>query len=221
MDTRTFQITLTGSAPLLMHMDNIPWADEMELWKNEAAKNKGTSKAGDDRTPAWRWIGCVYHDAGVIAIPADNLSRCIMEAAANFIVAKNKTFKEQTQSGMMFTEFGWPLLVDGKTVAMDAITKMRKSNDFHEQEEAVKKLGFSLYIKRAKVGTSKHIRVRPRFPRWSCQGTVQVWDPMITEKLLQDMFTFAGERKGLCDWRPGGKTPGPFGRFTASVTAIQ
>lgn len=220
-NTRTYRVTLTGTSPLLMHKDDIDWADKMDIWKLKASQTKGMSKAGDDRTPAWRWIGCVYSDESVLAIPADNLSRCFMEAGAAFLVpgAKNKTFKEQTQSGMVPGEMGWPLLVAGKPIEVGAINDLMKNENFTEHREAVVKMGFSLFVKRAKVGQSKHIRVRPRFNRWSASGTILVWDPQITEGVLRDILQFAGSRKGLCDWRPSSKTPGQFGRFTADVIA--
>src|SRR6516164_8996576 len=55
---RNVNVELTSKAPMLMHADNIEWADAMEEWKNEPS-NKAASKAGDDRTPPWRWIGCL------------------------------------------------------------------------------------------------------------------------------------------------------------------
>lgn len=217
--TRNYQVTLTGVTPLLMHKDDIDWADRMEQWKLKASQTKGMSKAGDDRTPAWRWLGCLYHDDDAVVVPADNISRCLMEAGAAFLVpgAKNKTFKEQTQSGMMPVEMGWQLLVDGEPIAMKPILELMKSEDFGVHREAVTKLGFSLFVKRAKVGASKHIRVRPRFDRWSASGTIAVWDPQITQQVLTDIVTFAGQRKGLGDWRPSSKTPGQFGRFSVKV----
>jgi len=220
--TRTYQVTITGTSPLLMHKDDIEWADRMEQWKLKASQTKGASRAGDDRTPAWRWIGCLYHDESTLVVPADNISRCLMEAGAAFLVpgAKNKTFKEQTQSGMMPVEMGWPLLIDGAPIACADVMRLLQSEDFQAHREAATKLNFSLFVKRAKVGASKHIRVRPRFDRWSASGTVAVWDPQITTQVLTDIVTFAGQRKGLGDWRPSSKTPGQFGRFTAQVKEI-
>lgn len=46
-----------------------------------------------------------------------------------------------------------------------------------------------------------------------------VSDEQITTAALQDIVTYAGQYKGLGDWRPGGKTPGPFGMFTATLKA--
>jgi hypothetical protein len=221
MTTKQYRVTITGKTPLLMHWDNIEWADKMEEWKNDPASKKD-SKAGDDRCPAWRWIGSVYRDETdqFVSIPADNLMRCFMEGGAMVPVpgAKgNKTFKSQSQSGMMVDDTAWPLKTNGALVPLADIDALLKVDDFVTHKEACKKLGFTLYIKRAKVGPSKHIRVRPRFDEWSITGTISVWDKQLTLSALRDISTYAGRYKGLCDWRPGSKTPGSYGMFEASV----
>ena len=69
----------------------------------------------------------------------------------------------------------------------------------------------------AKIGASKHIRVRPRFDHWSTTGDLVVTDDQITDSALSDIYESAGRYKGLCDWRPGSKTPGTFGMFEVDV----
>lgn len=222
MSTRSYEVTLTGSTPLLMHADNIEWADAMEEWKTNPANKKG-SKAGDDRSPAWRWLGSLYHDGNVVVLPSDNLSRCFMEGGAMVPVpgGKNgKTFKSQSQSGMMTGEPVWPLLVNGKTISAKDLLALQKENSFAAHKDFCEKAGFMLFVKRAKIGASKHIRVRPRFDRWATRGTIVVWDEQITEGVLKDILEYAGKYKGLGDWRPGGKTPGPHGMFSAEVRVL-
>lgn len=219
---KTYRVEIVGKSPLLMHWDNIAWASEMEKWQ-AVPENKKVSKAGDDRTPPFRWLGCVYHDGTHVALPSDNIMRCSMEAGAAVPVpgGKNgKTFKAQTQSGMLTGESYWPLLVNGKPVPWAKLEALRKETDFDRHCEAAAKLGFQLYVKRGKIGMSKHIRVRPRFDRWSAVGTMTVWDDQITLAVLEDIFRVAGNYKGLGDWRPSSRTPGPFGRFDAKVTEV-
>jgi hypothetical protein len=189
-----------------MHWDNIEWADKMDAWKNDPS-NKKNSKAGDDRTPAWRWVGYAYHDGERLTMPAENIMRSLMEGGAMVPVPggrSGKTFKSQSQSGLMSMSPDWPLLVGGATIST----------------KAVRKLGFELHVKRAKIGTSKHIRVRPMFRDWACQGVLSVTDEQITEQVLRDILIYAGNYKGLGDWRPGSKTPGAFGMFGAEVKAV-
>lgn len=214
----TYNVVITGKTPLLMHHDNIEWADFMDEWKNE---NKKTSKAGDDRTPAWRWIGCTYHDGKVLGVPSANIMRCLMEGGAQVPVPggkMGKTFKAQTQSGMMCVESLWPLAVRGQTIAWGLVEQLREVPKFHAQKKAVQDLGFDLLVKRAKIGTSKHIRVRPQFDTWELRGSIVVWDEQIDDKALTQIFSYAGRYKGLGDWRPGAKTPGPYGTFEASIS---
>ena len=51
-------------------------------------------------------------------------------------------------------------------------------------------------------------------------GTLQVWDEMLTERVLRDVWTHAGVYRGLCDWRPGSKTPGQFGTFDVKLEKL-
>lgn len=217
---KTYNITITGRTPLLMHHDNIEWADFMDEWKNDPG-NKKNSKAGDDRTPAWRWLGSTYHDGAHVGIPQGNIMRAIMEGGAMVPVpgGKNgKTFKSQTQSGMMSIEPFWPLLINGKPLPWQEIEALKDVPKFSDHKTAAESMGFSLLVKRAKIGQSKHIRVRPQFDAgWQLSGQLAVWDEQIDDRVLQDVLTYAGQYKGLCDWRPGGKTPGPYGTFEAVI----
>jgi hypothetical protein len=217
---KTVHVKIKGLTPLLMHADNIEWADSMDEWRNDPA-NKAKSKAGDDRTPAWRWLGSLNTDGEIVTIPSEYIMRCLMEGGAQVPTGRGKTtFKSQSQSGLLCPEFHWPLLLNGSaaTVSMQQINALKEFNHFVEQSEGVKKLGFSLFVKRAKVGQSKHIRVRPRFDSWATEGDITIIDDAITIKVLQQILTISGRYKGLGDWRPGGKTPGQFGMFEATVS---
>jgi hypothetical protein len=215
------QVEITGMTPLLMHADNIDWGDLMDEWK-KSPENKGRSKAGDDRTPPWRWIGCLNYDNpkdGVVTIPSEYIMRSIMGGAAEVPTGKGKkTFKAQSQSGLLCSELHWPLVVNDSTISMKDINDLRLINDsFKEQMEAVEGMGFSLFVKRAKIGQSKHIRVRPRFDNWKISGEITILDRDITEDILLTILTISGQYKGLGDWRPGSPTPGAFGMFKARI----
>lgn len=219
---RKYEVIFTGKTPLLMHQDSIEWADRMEKWKNDP-KNKKFSKAGDDRTPAFRWIGYLYHDGNVVALPQDMIMRCVMEGAALVLVPggkMGKTFKSQSQSGIMCETPYFPLLVGGQEIKMSDIHPLMDEEDFEAHQEAVETLGFALWPKRAKIGMSKHIRVRPRFDEWSVIGTLVVLDKQISEDALLDILEQAGRLKGLGNWRPSSRTPGPYGTFTVSMKAV-
>lgn len=219
---RTYKVTLTGKTPLLMHHDNIEWADFMDDWRSDPA-NKKSSKAGDDRSPAWRWLGYVYHDGTDIALPQANIMKSLMEGGAMVPVpgGKNgKTFKSQTQSGMMSVEPFWKLLIGGNPIVWSDLETLKDELKFTEHKSAARALGFELLVKRAAVGSSKHIRVRPQFAAgWQAVGSVAVWDEQITDQAIHDIFEYAGQYKGIGDWRPGApKKPGPYGTFEAKIS---
>ena len=221
---RRYQVTITGVSALLLHHDNIDFADALKAWRQDPANKKLIAGgAGDDRSPAFSWLGCLYEHDGHIVVPGDNIMRCLMEGGAQVPVpgGKNgKTFKAQTQSGILIEEEGWPVLVDGKPIPLSKIEPLRDEMDFAVHKETAVELGFDLFVKRAKVGTSKHIRVRPRFARWQLRGHAMVTDEQITTDVLRSIFEYAGLYKGLGDWRPSSKTPGPYGRFTAEVKTV-
>ena len=222
MSARTVRIEITSKMPFIMHADNIDWADQMEEWKNDP-DNKAKSKAGDDRTPPWRWIGCLNcedPENGIVTIPSEYIMSCLGASGAEVPTGKGrKTFKQQSQSGILSLEFHWPLYVNGKTIAMKDIQAMRSLRTFKEHTEAARDLGFSLFVKRVGIGiSSKHIRVRPKFDNWSTRGELTIIDEQITDKTLTSIFDIGGRLKGLGDWRPSApKKPGPFGTFEAEI----
>ena len=72
MKARTYQVVLTGETATIIHHDNLSWAETMKQWSLDPA-NKKKSVAGDDRSPAWRWIGCLYSEGGKLVIPSDTI----------------------------------------------------------------------------------------------------------------------------------------------------
>lgn len=221
MKARRYAVKITGVTPILMHSDNVEWSDFLKTWQKDPA-NKGKSVAGDDRTPAFTWIGYLYQDAGKVVIPADNLMTVLREGGAKVPTGKRQgTFKSQSQSGIVVDQSGWDLVVDGHGIDFKEIKKLIEEPDFQVHKETAESMGFELFVKRATVNKNKHVRVRPRFDRWECSGTVTVLDDSITTNVLQDIFTFAGAYCGMCDWRPSSKTPGAFGKFTAEVNEVK
>lgn len=221
MNSRTYQVTLTGESPLLLHRDNIQWGEAMKRWSSDP-NNKKLSVAGDDRTPAHRWIGCLYVNAGLLVIDSDNLMTVLREGGAKCPAGKgNKTFKRETQSGIVVNEIGWPITVNGGVIPFAEIEALQTESDFEKHCATASRLGFSLFVKRARVNQTKHVRVRPRFDVWSVSGTLTVLDDTITTEVLERILTHAGAYAGLGDWRPSSpKSPGPFGRFTATIKEI-
>lgn len=216
---KRYAVTITGANDLLLHHDNLSFAERLKRWRNDPG-NRELSVAGDDRSPAWTWIGCLYVEGGKLVIPSDNLMTVLREGAKRVPTGKRGSFKSQSQSGILIDQSAWPLCVDGKPLPWEPIRAVSDCTDYDKHKDVAEKLGFELFEKRAKIGNAKHVRVRPRFARWSCSGTVTILDESITETILKDIVTQAGRFAGIGDWRPSSpKSPGPFGTFTATVEA--
>jgi len=219
MNARQYAVTIKGETPLLMHNDNLEWAEVMKRWALEP-DNKKNSVAGDDRSPAFRWIGSLYVDQGIVVIPADNLMTVLREGGKKCPTGKGQqTFKSQTQSGIVVDQASWPVVgPKGVIDYTSGIKPLMGEPDFTKHEARARELGFELFSKRARIGAAKHVRVRPRFDSWSASGTVTVFDEMITSYVLKNILDFAGRYAGIGDWRPSSpKAPGPFGKFTVEI----
>lgn len=219
---KRYQVKIAGATPLLMHSDNLSWNEQIKKWQMDPS-NKKKGAAGDDRSPAWLWQGYLYQEGGIIVMPADNLMTLLREGGAKCPTGKGQTtYKRQTQSGIIVDQSSWPLLVNGVVVKTEGLKALQGNEDFEAHEQAAADHGFELFVKRAKIGQAKHVRVRPRFDNWGCQGTVTVVDDSITGQILETILVHAGSSAGLCDWRPSSpRSPGPFGKFTVEVSEIK
>lgn len=219
---RVYHIQLVGRMPLLMKADDLDWARRMKDWEKDP-ENKNLSVPGDDRTPPWRWLGCLYHDTKHVGIPSDMLMAVFGAGGVNVNTGfRQKTFKEQSQSGALVVEESWPLNIGGKLIPVERLhASIRKDLSFDQHKELAKSLGFSLFVNGARVPRrtgKRHVRVRPRFDNWTAEGTLQVVDPMITLTVVRAIWSQAGMYKGIGDWRPSSPNkPGPFGTFEVAV----
>jgi hypothetical protein len=216
---RTYNVSLTGTMPLLLHGDNLDWRASLGAWRTHP-DNKGKSMPGDDRSPAWTWIGGLYHDGVVLGVSSDNLMTAIREGGSRISVPgkRSLTYKRQSQSGLVVNELLWPLQGPQGTVAWPEVNALCDVEDFPTHQQFAKDHGFELFAKPARIGQSKHIRVRAKFLQWSIAGSIMVMDDTVTEGVLGSILTAAGRYAGLCDWRPSSpKSPGPYGTFTAGI----
>jgi len=130
------------------------------------------------------------------------------------------SLKAATQSGIMVDQIGWPIQTSKGLVNQSDIESLVGEKDFSLQEKFAIEHGFELFVKRASIGTQKHIRVRPRFNSWSAQGTVTVLDDTLYDR-LDSLFEQAGRFVGIGDWRPGSRSSGRFGMFSTKIEEIK
>lgn len=220
-----YEITLNGLTPLLMHSDNMAFSEKIRAWRKDPA-NKELSVAGDDRSPAWSWLGYIYHDTNTVGMPSDNLMTMLREGGAKVKTGKNsETYKRQTQAGIMVDQEQFSLLVNGKPISIRPFNALIGKNDFQEHLAAAEAAGFELLVKRAKIGAAKHVRVRPLFRTWKLVGSLTVIDEELsglTARTLETILNQAGALIGLGDWRPSSpKASGTFGKFSPKIHRVK
>lgn len=221
MKVRQYQVTLTGESPLLMHACSIDGQNAVKKWQKDPL-NKGISTAGDDRCPAFTWITYCYHNGKNLVIDADNIMSMLRDAGAKCPATTGRgSLKAATQCGIISEGLGWDLYSNDRLIPWEPLERYLTENDFEKHLELVEQLGFELFQKRATVGKNKHIRIRPRFNNWRAEGVITVLDEQLTQKVVQTLLNMGGFYVGICDWRPGCKNPGQFGRFSATVKELK
>lgn len=219
-----YDVVLKGKQPLLMHADYPEKSDELARYRKSLSRAEGVS--GDDRSPAWSWITYLYEDpiSGKVLLPSDNVMTCLREGGAKVKSTGRSTYKAATQSNIQVMDAGFDFYTGaGQELSYTAIRDdLMDEHDFEKHKKYCEDLGFMLHVKRAKVGSSKHVRVRPMFVNWTAVGRVMVLDPQdcgITDQVLENILSKAGMFSGLGDWRPSSPSkPGTFGTFYAEVT---
>ena len=90
---KQYKVTLNGLTPLLMHNDNLSFSEKLTQWR-KAPENKELSRVADDRSPAWTWIGYLYHDGKNIGINSDNIMTMLREGGSKVINRGKETYKK-------------------------------------------------------------------------------------------------------------------------------
>jgi hypothetical protein len=213
-----YTATFTGETALIMHADDVERADDLMAWRKDP-QNKKDSTAGDDRSPAWTWFTYLYYSGGKVAMPQENIMASIRYGGSKLIMKKQETYAKVTQSGIMvdmdYCEFIGPK-------GAISIDKMQgwvfdPNVKFSDHKKKAAELGIDLLVKRATVGTSKHVRVRPKFDGWRVTVPLIVSDPALNIDVLTQILNIAGQYAGIGDWRPSSKKAGPYGRFSVKL----
>lgn len=215
---KQYSIRIEGRSPLIMHGQDLDFEEIVKKWrKSPAARN---AEKGDDRSPAWSWLGYVYRNDKYLIIPSDNLMSTFREGGAQVTVKGKTSFKALTQSGARVAAEPL-LLVNDNPIEVAQILALNDEFDFNVHKRVANELGFTLLVKGCKVGTSRHVRVRPYFSVWSAEFILDVWNEALTVEALDTIWNTAGQTKGIGDWRPGSPKSGSYGTFTAEVTEVK
>lgn len=189
------KIKITGIRPLVLH--NGLLADPTNPYTLAIKKitSKGSKKLTEhDYTERDRleWLGGLYwsESLNAIALPSDNIERCIQEGAK-----KNRLGKD----------FAAAVFVSESEVAVDHRLSGQTREAMYSEPAYTLRKG-------VKVQLSRIIRIRPMIPTgWSLTFTVEFDESIVNRNAVIQALTEAGALVGLGDWRP------KFGRFTTEV----
>lgn len=185
------RITIVGTQPLLMHSTRL--ADPLDPIVKEIKRftSKRVNKTDDDqeKIAQLEFTGSLYMDPEIGPfIPGDNIQRCLTDAAR-----MNKLGMKVTRGLFVSTNVN-PLAYDGPRTADELW-----ANPVFRHRASVK------------VTTSRMMRTRPIFHKWSTEAFATIDDGQLSLEDLRQIADNAGSFIGLGDWRPR------YGRFTATV----
>jgi hypothetical protein len=189
---KTVKVKISGTAPLLMHSDR--FANPLDpLTKTHKALTATRKKTDDIHLAIAKSEfkgSCYWAEKHGFFIPAQNMESCLVGAA------KLDKLGVKFKQGVRVLEDVLPL--DGH--AKDTPDQLWENPDHVD-------------VRGVKVTTSKLMRYRPIFKRWSTSATVAFNEDIVNEGEVMKALTDAGALIGLGDYRPR------FGRFSIEVTA--
>lgn len=185
-----FDITLTGTRPLLMH--NARLADPLSPYTQAVAEITGKRKKtlDDHREIALReWRGGLYYsDELGPYIPGENLERMLVDSAK--ITRDGQNIKR----GVVIHSDECPLQYDGPR----DVRKLAGDENFR-------------LMAMIRTPSGRVSRCRPRFADWSLEAYGYLDVTILSPEDFQAIVERSGRLVGLGDWRPR------YGRFTAAV----
>lgn len=189
-----FTITITGTAPLLMHNSRLanPIDPAAKALKKVTGKR---NKTDDDHLEVARleYLGSLYFDPDIGPyVPGDNIWRALYDAA------KKRKMGPRIKEGLIITSDINPISYRGPR-DLDGLWKDENYR----------------LMASVKVGTSRVMRCRPIFRDWAAQAEGVLDTQQLDPADLTEIAEIAGQLVGLGDWRPR------YGRFAAKVeTAV-
>ena len=180
------KVTIEGTRPLLMHNGRL--ADPLDqATKKLSAAAKKKNKSDDEIAEVGRleFVGSLYHDAKLGPyLPVDNLQAMLIEGARKRKMGKDFESLIEVMEPPGFD--GYKLDYKGP----------RDLDGLWSREE------FRLR-KQARVGQSRVMRTRPRFPKgWSCKFEIEILEDGPDAEHVERALADAGRLIGIGDWSP-------------------
>lgn len=185
-------ITLTGTAPLLMH--NIqaanplhPLAKEMKAISSNRTLKK--TDEGIEQLARLDWTAGLYFDEAYGPIlPAENMTRCLIEGGR--VTKQGKNVERAL------------LILDDSPLAYPGPRDI----------DALWEDGSFAHTSMVRVGQSRVPRVRPIFREWAAEFDADLDTEVLNLSDLQTIAERAGRSVGVGDFRPR------YGRFDVAIT---
>jgi hypothetical protein len=188
---QTIKFKITGIAPLLMHNNRTvdrfdPITKKLKEYTSKSAK----SKTDDDELALRRleWEAGLYLDENGPCLTADTVLGMVISGA------KKSRQGKQAAAGVYETSPTYSLQYTGPRTA-DELYAAGRFED----------------CRTVRIGDKSIMRTRPRFSDWSCVISLHFDETMVDRSVLLKALEDAGERIGICDYRPR------FGRFLVTV----
>lgn len=187
----TIAITIEGKTPLLVNR----FTDEAAM---SASSGNRMSAVGNKGTPREQAEKKLYQNAsGALIVPQPNLMRCLIDGGSFFKCGKSKVTTQKTSM--------IPACVDLPFVEAE----LKHKEPWMVDTRAV----------RIPSTGGRILCHRPCFNEWAISFDCVLDESMMTAGLLRDIWDAAGQRIGLCDFRPACK--GPFGKFLITSWKVE
>lgn len=193
---QNFTLTLTGTAPLLMHNQRL--ANPMDPYTKAVKeitddRKRKTTEAGMLEIAHREWLGGMYYDADLGPVmPAMNIEACLHRGATRIKQGKN------VKSALMITDPVTPVVYDGPR-DLDALWGKGPETSPFVHQTTVTSGGMS---------KSRVVRTRPIFDQWAIEVSGVFDDELLGIETLDTICRLAGSFEGLGDFRPR------YGKFT-------
>ena len=189
---RTFRCRIISVSPLLMHNGQL--ADPLDPHAKAMAQVSGKRKkteADYAQLADLEFRGSLYLSRGAPCIPAEMMEACLFRAAAQQRNSSKAKAGLVVRDDLRLEYDGPP---DPQALCADPRFRLRCG---------------------VRVGTSRVMRTRPRFPDWAADLVVDYLPSLLNEHDVRRFAVVAGEQVGLGDWRPR------FGRFLVNEAEVE
>jgi hypothetical protein len=194
---QTMKVRIDGKVPLLMHCNQM--ANPLNVYsraiKPLTAKRKKTD-ADHLEISRVEWEAGLYFDNdGHVCIPAEVIEATLRNAARK--TKNGKLIEEGVRVEENFCKFEYP------NNGYYRKTKPEKPENLPSKELDKMYEKFSdCRLAKVKGSGGTVLRTRPRFDKWAVEFTLMYDENIISERTLSEVIGVAGDRIGLCDYRP-------------------